>query len=198
MLKTRQKTIKFFEFEAGEDEQTYIDFISKNFPLLKYHTLAFKGEISTKLESFLQSLNLPFMYVGEALPESRTPKSTTTLKTDPSDDKSSLSAVSKTLFIEKIIRSGEEIIHNGDIIIDTKVNNGARIFSKGNLILLDECYGNVECEGEYLLCHKIFAPAILFQGVLIGESFLQTINQSNAQLKIIRKIDDDVIIKDLK
>lgn len=130
MLKTRQKTIKFFEFEAGEDEQTYIDFISKNFPLLKYHTLAFKGEISTKLESFLQSLNLPFMYVGEALPESRTPKPTTTLKTDSSDDKSSLSAVSKTLFIEKIIRSGEEIIHNGDIIIDTKVNNGAESLVK--------------------------------------------------------------------
>lgn len=189
-MKTRQKTIRCFEFESGKSAQEYIDYIAKNMPLLKYHMLTFKGEIEPSLEAFLKQNSLSFMFVGDSLENLPKPPQAKQSIT-PQQDKSS------TLFIDKVIRSGEEISHSGDIVVYGQVNAGARICSGGNLVLLGECSGSVECNGEYLLCHKIFANALFFQESVINADFLHKINKSNAKLKIIRRIGNDIVIKDL-
>lgn len=101
------------------------------------------------------------------------------------------------MWIHRIVRSGEEIHHNGDIVIESRVNSGARIVAEGNLYLFGECSGSIEAQGDFIICHKIFTPAILLQDTIISQDILHTINQSNALFKMIFKNGDNIETKDL-
>lgn len=189
MLKTHQRTLKLFEFESGASTQEYIDFITKHLPLLRYHTLGFKGEIDSQLKDFLHANHLSFSTLDTLYSH----KVESTKPLDPPKPSSS----TETLFVTKVVRSGEEIHHSGDVVVESQVNDGARVVAAGNIILLGECKGSVEVGGAYMVCKKILAPAIIFQDRLLGEEFLRKINQSSALFKIILKRDDDIVIKDL-
>ncbi|MCH5314060.1 MAG: septum site-determining protein MinC [Helicobacter sp.] len=103
----------------------------------------------------------------------------------------------RTLWLHRIVRSGEEIYHNGDIVIESRINSGARVVAEGNLFIFGECRGSIEAQGDFIICHKIFTPAILFQDTIIHQEFLHKINQSNALFKMIFKKGDTIAIKDL-
>lgn len=195
MIKTHQRTLKLFEFEAGASTEEYIAFITKHLPLLRYHTLGFKGEIDSVLKEFLQSHQLSFSTLDTIYTHQNTQKE---LKDSSLNIESLKTSPTTTLFVSKVVRSGEEIIHNGDVVIESQVNDGARVVAGGNLAIFSECKGSVEVSGEYMICKKILASAIIFQDRLLDESFLHKINQSSALFKIIFKKDDDIVIKDLR
>ncbi|MCX2717739.1 septum site-determining protein MinC [Helicobacter sp. MIT 21-1697] len=198
MIKTRQRTLRLFEFEAGGSTQEYIDFITKHLPLLQRHTLGFRDEIEPKLQTFLQEHNLSFANLSDMAHIYVTHQDSLTLSQSSQSHLCNVQvASSSALFINKVVRSGEEIYHNGDIVVQSQVNSGARIIAEGNLLLLSECSGSIESQGDYIICTKILAPTILFQDALLDETFLRKINQSSALFKIIFKKDDDVSIKDL-
>ena len=196
MIKTHQRTLKLFEFEAGASTEEYIAFITKHLPLLRYHTLGFKGEIDSVLKDFLQHNQLSFSTLNTIYThqntQSKEPKDS---KLDVESQKTSSSV--PTLFVSKVVRSGEEICHNGDVVIESQVNDGARVVAGGNLAIFGECKGSVEVGGEYMICKKILALGVIFQDRLLDEPFLRKINQSSALFKIILRKDDDIIIKDL-
>lgn len=196
MIKTHQRTLKLFEFEAGASTEEYIAFITKHLPLLRYHTLGFKGEIDSILKDFLQSHQLNFSTLSTIYAH-QSPQPKTDSKPNAEFLSSSSHKASPTLFISKVVRSGEEIIHNGDVVIESQVNDGARVVVGGNLAIFGECKGSVEVSGEYVICKKILASAIIFQDRLLDENFLRKINQSSALFKIIFRKDDDIVIKDL-
>ncbi|MDE7235933.1 septum site-determining protein MinC [Helicobacter japonicus] len=209
MIKTRQRKIVLFEFEENRDTQECIAFITKHLPLLKYHTLGFRGQIAQELESFLHSHHLSFALLSGELPtrdmKSYLQKESVALVKDSKKDndtprdeaKYEQNAFERTLWIHRIVRSGEEIHHNGDIVIESRVNSGARIVAEGNLYLFGECSGSIEAQGDFIICHKIFTPAILLQDTIISQDILHTINQSNALFKMIFKNGDNIETKDL-
>ncbi|WP_295700185.1 MULTISPECIES: septum site-determining protein MinC [Helicobacter] len=205
MIKTRQHTIRLFEFEENVDSEECIIFIEKHLPLLQHHILGFRGEISEKLSTFLQTHNLSFALLSGTIHtysakfrSAGTNALQTKHKAEEKLPKDEPQNLSRTLWVKKVVRSGEEIAHRGDVVIESQVNSGAHIFAEGNLFLLGECSGSIEARGEFIICKKIFAPAILFQDILLDAEILQKINQSSALFKIIFKKDDNVAIKDLK
>ncbi len=197
MIKTRQHTLRLFEFEAGGSIQEYIDFITRHLPLLQRHTLGFRDEIDPQLQAFLQEHNLSFAHLSDMAHIYLTRKDSDIPAQPSFSDVQTAHTSSRTLFVQKVVRSGEEIYHNGDIVVQSQVNSGARIIAEGNLLLLSECSGSIESQGDYIICTKILAPAILFQDALLDEHFLHKINQSSALFKIIFKKDDDICVKDL-
>lgn len=195
MIKTHQRTLKLFEFEAGASTEEYIAFITKHLPLLRYHKLGFKGEIDSVLKEFLQSHQLSFSTL-DTIYTFQSPQQKESKDSKLNAESQKISSA-PTLFVSKVVRSGEEIIHNGDVVIESQVNDGARVVAGGNLAVFGECKGSVEVGGEYMICKKILASAIIFQDRLLDEPFLHKINQSSALFKIIFKKDDDIVIKDL-
>lgn len=201
-MKTRQRTIRLFEFEEGVDSQECKDFIKEYMPLLQNHTLGFRGEISDDLYQFLQENNFNIAFLSRDISNKNIESSNISLAASPvsneiGDSKLSQSHSPHTLWIRRVVRSGEEIYHNGDIVIESQVNSGARIVADGNLFLFGECKGYVEAQGEFIVCNKFFASAFLFQDKIVDKDILQKINQSKALLKIVFKVDDNVVVKDL-
>lgn len=202
-MKTRQRNLRIFELEANLTADEYIDFIQKHLPLLKQHTIAFTSPIDSSVREFLIQHNIHFSQIinhtqeitlitHENPKEHDTHTAQSTLQDSRSQENSSCIRV-----IDRRVRSGEEIYHRGDLIVQSQVHSGAHIITEGNLYLLDECSGSIEVRGEILLCTKILAPAILFQGELLDEDFLHTINQSRALFTMIFKKGDMVFIKPL-
>lgn len=215
MFKTRQRQIRLFAFEDEINEnnlQKFIDFISKNLPLLQRHTLGF-SEIPEALRAFLESHNLSFLHITKN--EIFLPR---VIEEVAQVDKDSFERFKKfeklesqqldlrfqriisrdTKMISRVIRSGEEIYNEGDTIITQKINSGAKLRIKGNAVLLDECSGNVEINGEFLIFQKIFAPALLFGGKLFDKTTLESFNQKDALFKILFKENNDISLKELK
>ena len=154
------------------------------------HHLSFallSGELPTRdMKSYLQKESVAL--VKDSKKDNDTPRD---------EAKYEQNAFERTLWIHRIVRSGEEIHHNGDIVIESRVNSGARIVAEGNLYLFGECSGSIEAQGDFIICHKIFTPAILLQDTIISQDILHTINQSNALFKMIFKNGDNIETKDL-
>lgn len=193
-MKTRQRTLKLFEFEAGASSKEYIAFIQKHLPLLKHHTLGFKDTIDSELLDFLNANNLSYSTLNALHIKEFAESSKEAIDSTPD---STQNAESSALWIERVIRSGEELHHSGDMIVLSQVNSGAHIVCEGNLVLFQPCKGNIEANGDFIICQDINAPAALFGGVLLDSTFLRKINQSNAKFKILFKQQDKVMIKDL-
>lgn len=54
----------------------------------------------------------------------------------------------QTLFVEKTIRSGQEVVHNGSVIIIGDVNPGAEVIAGGDITIRGTCRGVVHA-GAY-------------------------------------------------
>ncbi|MBP2625974.1 MAG: septum site-determining protein minC [Firmicutes bacterium] len=58
----------------------------------------------------------------------------------------------QTLFVDKTIRSGQEVVYNGSVVINGDVNPGAEVIAGGDIIIKGTCrgvvhagaYGNIE------------------------------------------------------
>lgn len=218
-MNPRQHSIRLFEFKETLDSKECIAFIVKHMPLLRQYTLGFRGEVSEELQTFLQSQGLSVAYLQGELPIRQARQDSTVQNIHNPQDlqnqkphiaqdnaqkhSASLQASQHiqarecTLWLQRVIRSGESIYHNGDIVIESQVNSGSYITAEGNLFLFKECSGSVEARGEFIICHKILSPTLLFQDSLVSEDILQRINQSSALFKMIFKKDDNVAVKDI-
>ena len=54
----------------------------------------------------------------------------------------------KTLFVAKTIRSGQEVVYNGSVVIIGDVNPGAKVIASGDIIIRGTCRGVVHA-GAY-------------------------------------------------
>ena len=97
----------------------------------------------------------------------------------------------KSKLITKLVRSGERIVNNGDILVFNRVNSGAEIDSQNNICIFGECSGDVKCEGEFLILSKIIKGKVMFQGEII------TPNMLKYKLNLIYKENNNLNIKDI-
>ncbi|MDO7253301.1 septum site-determining protein MinC [Helicobacter cappadocius] len=184
MIKTRQKNIKIFEFSGGETQE-YIDFITKNFILLKDYLFVFKHKIEAGLESFLNEMKITYV-VNETDFKGRDVE---VLKV------SNIKTQAK--IYQKNIRSGEELDSSGDLIFLGNINNGAKITTEGSITIFGKCDGVIVCLGEYIILRNVNSGHIVFQGEILSLKMIERIN-SNDFLKIITKDGDNILIKEIK
>lgn len=167
MVKGRQGNLKIFEIEAC-DENRLKEYINRNCVLLQNFLLLISQEITPTLVTFLEERGLIFMelkhleklrHAQKTLANHKIPEAA-----DSDHEKHPTTESIKAQIFSRIIRSGEEIVCEGDLVIYGRINSGARIYAKGNLQIYGEIDGAVECEGEFVLLTKIGQGSVLFAG----------------------------------
>ncbi len=97
-----------------------------------------------------------------------------------------------TLVFHRTIRSGEEIIAQGDLTIFGRINSGAHIQSEGNIQIFGSISGNVFCNGDYMILGKVVEGNVLFHGEILDKELLQ-----HNQNKIYKK-QNEIMIEELQ
>jgi len=158
----RQKTIRVFEIEDYENLKNVVE---SKYDLVRRHFFLLK-EKNKEIESFLKEKKLSyfvmnaegFTFEKEKTEEIRVVEKEIVKKIKPG-----------TEIYDKIIRSGEEIKTDKNLVFLNRVNAGAKIVTSGNVELFGECEGTVICDGDYLIVKKNTKGTILFKGSEIGK-----------------------------
>ncbi len=168
-----QFNIKVFEIEI-ENESEFINFIEKNSVILQSYLLSLKGNISKKIELLLEKEGLS--YIKNMSIKGKVGSGSSFIKE------------SNVKLIESIVRSGQEIIYDGDVFLLKRVNSGAKIVCNGNLIALEKVEGLIECNGDLMLLKIGSSANIIFNGVNITE------NLDDKRLYKIKLEKDEILI----
>ncbi len=170
----RQKTIRVFEVEDYENLKKVVE---SKYELVKNHYFLLK-EHNREIESFLKSKNLSFFILNG---ETFTSKKEIMPQIQVIEKEIVKEIKIKTVIYDKIIRSGEEIKSNGNLVFLNRINAGAKIYSCGNIYIFDECDGFVNCEGEILIVKKNIKGTILYKDEDIGTVDKLTIFYKNGK-----------------
>jgi len=158
----RQKTIRVFEVEDYENLKKVVQ---SKYELVKNHFFLLK-EHNEEIEKFLAKNGLSFFVVNS---DGFTPKKEITQEIKVIEKEIVKKINTKTVIYDKIIRSGEEIESEDNLIFLNRINAGAKITTTGSVEIYDECEGRIVCDGEYVIVKKNVKGTILFKGSDIGK-----------------------------
>ncbi len=178
--------------------------MEKNIILLKDYFLLIHGTLTPKMRTYLEeegtcfkeadSCNLKFKSKQEAakksaIIENREPQEI--VKYIEVANETTETAHSKTLLFEKPIRSGEEIVYDGDITVFGRVNSAAKVLAEGNVEVYGQVDGLVQCDGEYMILKEIGKGYVVFNGDILDKELF------DGKLKKITRSETGAVVKDV-
>lgn len=204
MTKVDQQSIRIFHILGNNSDDELLEFLKKNLPLFKGYLLVFDS-LSNSIKEFLDSKDIDYIKnkhlkfndnKEEIANIIKQINQQSTILESQNHNSSNISQntnpiLVKSNFITRLIRSGESIVSDGDILVFNRVNSGAEIESKNNICIFGECSGDVKCEGDFLILSKIVKGKVIFQGDII------TPNMLKYKLNLIYKDDNNLNIKDI-
>ncbi|WP_104697124.1 MULTISPECIES: septum site-determining protein MinC [unclassified Helicobacter] len=182
MIKTRQRNIRVFEID-NTNLQECLEFLKKHSLLLRDYLIFFTQTPQEELKALLLELGLTYFVPNHSF---------------ASNNQEKQEIVKELKIISKPVRSGEDIEHNGDLIICDNVHHGARISATGCMMIFGNCEGRIECDGQYLILKNIIANHIIFNGQIFSQEMLERINTNPKNLKLVLQNGDFITIKELK
>lgn len=209
MIKAKQKTVRIFDINI-KHERDFYPYMDKNLVLLKEYILVLSGDVTEKTKIYLENYNICFIVAencnikikhksdsdtnSDIINESKLhgvgniEKNTISSQTE---DIVKVKEKAETLLLERPVRSGEEIIHSGDVTIFGRINSGSKVLAEGNVEVYGTIDGLVQCDGNYMVVKDLGKGHIIFNGdILESEQF-------DGNLKKITKTPAGVIIKDV-
>ncbi len=192
-MKVKQLTLKAFEFEI-EDDAAFIEYYSKNAPLIQGHQLILKGKVSEDVKAFLENKKAVYVDLNEKTLVTRKKRSTPVLEESTSVQeqvKENAEKVKKRASVYyRPIRSGEGIDSDDDLVFFGRINSGAIIECSRSVQIFGIIDGLVRSDGEYILLKEIGQGSVFFHGEEIDSSHL------DGNLKLI-KYEDGIVFKDV-
>lgn len=185
MVNVRQKNLRAFIFTKSDDDKV-IAYLRKNSILLSDFILIFSYEIGYSVLECLKELNLNFVQ------ENNNQFHVAKESTNKEIQKREYSDILKTLVLHRNVRSGEEIVSDGDITIFGNVNSGAIVQSMGNIQIFGEINGNVFCNGNYIIAGAVKEGNLLLNGTIVDKENLI------GDIKKIYRVDNDIKIERLQ
>jgi septum formation inhibitor MinC len=214
-VKIKQRSIRVFEIECdtleGADE-----FIQKNLEILKDYFILLKGKSAIDLRPLVEQYGLTCivsegitsleskgkskeneLLLDNALVVSNTDNKTPEMSGGKEEPHIEViqAQVSRTLY-DRPIRSGEEIIIEGDGTIMGRINGGSRVIVHGNGAFLDQIDGMVICEGSFALVRSIGKGSLIFCGEMVDKDIFGQFDCHSA-IKRVSMVEGKLIIKDL-
>ena len=183
-MKNRQYSLKVFETTIS-DEEKFISFFEANYPLFKEHLIVIQGAMSDKIKEYLdlktlkyvQNINLPKGRPSKALEEILDEEKAENLISQQiaqAEVKKLTSKLQNNLTVmDNMIRSGREVIIDGDLLLLNRVNSGATINVKGNLIITNVVEGSIRCSGNFMMLTTSPKANIVFHGVEVENELLE-------------------------
>jgi len=183
-LKGNQYSVKVYETTV-EDENKFISFFDNNYILFKDRLILINGELSDRIRDYLISKSLIFINNIE-LPKSRNrqelelEKNRIRLEEEREQEfiKAELHRLSTKLHnnlkvLDSIVRSGQELEIDGDLLLLNRVNSGATINITGNLIITQVVEGAIRCDGNFMMLSNSPKANIIFHGVQVDNDLLE-------------------------
>jgi len=156
----KQKTLRVFEVENFEKLKNIVE---NKYELIKNYYFMLKKS-DREIEEYLKNKNLNFFVLNS----NKNFVQKKVEKIQIIEKEIIKERIKEAQIFDKIIRSGEELIIEGDVVFLKRINPGAKIEVKGNLILLEENQGFIKVEGLFALIKKNRGN-IFFNNEGIGE-----------------------------
>jgi septum site-determining protein MinC len=201
-MKAKQKNLRIFDIHI-ESEEDFFSYMNKNLILLKDYFMMINGETTPKIISFLDDSGLCYKLAKECnirdfsktnvtneLKQEEVQQETKPINSFDAQKESTSKEIIKTLLFNKTIRSGEEIVTEGNVTIFGRVNSGAKIICEGNVAIYGVIDGTVQCDGDYMIIKDLDKGHLIFDGNILEK------DQFNGNLKKIIKSDEGPIIED--
>ena len=169
-MKTKQKSVRVFEIITNDYEKL-TNFIEKKGILLKRFLLVVKTN-NEKIKEYLKDKPFEVRFVKHdfegsdeklELDEPKViEKVVEKIIKVPVEVEKIVENSTKTEIFDKIIRSGFEINSKNKLVFLQRINAGAKIYSSSEIEIFAEVFGNVICDGEYMIVKKAQKGAIIF------------------------------------
>lgn len=198
-MKTRQYTVKVCEVTLTNNEQ-FISFFNAQYELFKEHLISINGEVDAELESYLNEKGFKFI-VNVELPRGKSKRAVEEIiqeqqvqhNIDRHKIEQELSKLSNRLqnnlsVKDTLIRSGQELKIDGDLLLLNRVNSGGRIDINGNLIITQVVDGGIRCSGNFMMLKASTKANVVFHDVEVDNSLLQD------RLSRVELIDNEIVI----
>jgi len=186
-LKTKQYSVKVFEIVL-EDEEKFISFFDKNYLFFQNHLISIIGERSDRVANYLQEKALKYVFNVD-IPKKSTPTQAVIPQTQEKKEIVETKPIQKHLqVLDKLIRSGQELTIDGDLLLLNRVNSGGSIIINGTLIITQVVDGSIRCNGNFMMLQASNKANIVFHDVEIDNSFLQD------KLNRVELINNEIVI----
>ncbi len=195
-MKTKQYTAKIFEVEL-EDSSSFFSFFDKNYLFFQNSLLVINGEENDSIKKYLDNKELKYIFNLE-VPTQK--KQKTNFEAYSKVEEQKPEPVTKTAekvvqksktnlkVLDKLIRSGQEVKVDGDLLLLNRVNSGGSIIVNGTLIVTQVVDGSIRCSGDFMMLQASSKANILFHEVEVDNKLLQE------RLNRIELIDNEIII----
>ena len=182
-MQTRQYSIKVCELTIVDDDE-FISFFETNYPIFKDYLIVINGEVSEEVELYLNNKQLKFLVdvklpVGQA--RKAVEKEIELIKEEYLSSKQRLeeeltgltNKIQNNLkVLDTLVRSGQELNIDGDLLLLNRVNSGGKIVIEGNLIVTQVVDGAIRCNGNFMMIQASPKANIVFHGVEVDNSYL--------------------------
>jgi len=181
--------------------------MDKNIILLKDYFLLIQGSLTPKMREYLEekgtcfkeanTCNLKLSSKSDAsqksdiIEEEKNQEPQEVVKYVEVASEPEVIEHAKTLLFQKPIRSGEEVVHDGDVTIFGRVNSAAKVLSEGNVEVYGCIDGLVQCDGEYMILKEIGKGYVVFNGDILEKELF------DGKLKRVTRSDIGAVIKDI-
>ena len=183
-MKSKQYSVKVFETTV-DDEEKFMAFFNTNHALFKDHLILLQGEVSERITSYLDEHALSYL-IDIKLPMGRSRKaleeefrthivehSVNQQIAEAEIMKLSNRLANNLTVLDGMVRSGQEINIEGDLLLLNRVNSGATIHTTGNLIITQVVEGAIRCDGHFMMITASPKANIIFHGVEVDNSLLE-------------------------
>ena len=185
-MKTKQKSLKVLEITI-EDKTQFFNYIKKNRLLIRSFLLEIDG-LDDEVELFLKEQNIAYIDINLLKEYNLYKKKSDTglnelLRGTKNDSKDKI-------VIDKMIRSGEEIEEDVDLVILGRINSGSRVICSKNIEVFNEIDGTVIANGDYMIIKSIGSGSVMFRGEIFDRDSFE-------KEYIYLYFDDGVKIKEI-
>ncbi|HHH19760.1 MAG TPA: hypothetical protein ENK86_04540 [Campylobacterales bacterium] len=183
-MKNKQYSVKVFETTV-DDAKKFIDFFEANHALFKDHLILLHGEVTPQVTEYLEAKGLHYL-THTTLPVGRSRKA---LEEEMAAERidceinqrwaeAEISKLSNQLqnnltVKDTMIRSGQELQIEGDLLLLNRINSGAMVHTTGNLIVTHQVEGAIRCDGNFMMVSASPKANIIFHGVEVDNSLLE-------------------------
>jgi len=183
-VKGNQFTVKVYETSI-EDENKFIAFFDANYPLFKDHLISIQGELTPNIKTYLENKPLCYMHnvktpisrrrkeVEEELQSEKLEAKAKQERIELELAKLSERLANNLIVKDNIIRSGQELRVEGDLLLLNRVNSGATIHTTGNLIITQVVEGDIRCYGSFMMISASPKANIIFNGLIVKNELLE-------------------------
>lgn len=190
-MKTRQYSVKVFEIELI-DEAKFIAFFEKNYQFFQNHLIVVNGEENEQIKEYLNSKQLNHVF-NLTLPKRATERGANTPAPTPEPTKVQETKPQEKIqtnlkVLDKLVRSGQELKIDGDLLLLNRVNSGGSIIINGTLIITQVVDGSIRCDGNFMMLQASHKANIVFHGVEVDNKYLQD------KLNRVELINNEIVI----